>query len=145
MLYEEKTAQGHISYGEPLVASIVRHAVRTAASGQAIPSDSKGRRLKPVRTQAQVAADDGFAMANFDEAGLNITCHIIIRFGSSLSRTAERIDIEVRKAIKTILACDVDRLAIVVTGVLAKNLSRRNLMFVTYKDREREWPKPSKE
>jgi uncharacterized alkaline shock family protein YloU len=96
--------------------------------------------LKIGRTQAASAADDGFVTAAFDETGLNITCYIIIRFGSSLSRTAELIDAEIRKAVYTILGARTGRLAIVVTGVLAKNLSRRNLMFVTYKDRTREWP-----
>ncbi|MDR0817656.1 MAG: Asp23/Gls24 family envelope stress response protein [Clostridiales Family XIII bacterium] len=139
MLYEEQTGRGRISYNEPLVGSIVRHAVRTAANGRALPSDSKGRLLKTGRTQP-AAADDGFITANFDEDGLNITCHIIIRFGSSLSGTSAQIDTEVRKAVRTVLGVYVDRLAIVVTGVLAKNLSRRNLMFVTYKDGARQCP-----
>jgi uncharacterized alkaline shock family protein YloU len=137
MLYEEQTGQGRIYYNEALIGSIVRQAVRTATNDRALPSDSKGRILKTARNQSQAAADDGFVSASFDKTGLNITCYIVIRFGSSLSRIAELIDAEVRRSVHTVLDVSVDRLTIQVTGVLAKNLSRRDLRFVTTGSGER--------
>ena len=134
MFYEENTPSGKISYDKALISGIVLHAVQIAAPDAAFPSDVKGRLLKTGRPARDKALGEDFIEAVFVDENIEISCYIIIKFGASISQTLKNIDDELRKTVRGVIGTELGTLKITVTGLLAKNLTKRKIRYVSHSD-----------
>ncbi|MDR1495370.1 MAG: Asp23/Gls24 family envelope stress response protein [Clostridiales Family XIII bacterium] len=129
MFFKEKTDRGRIRYGENIIGSIARRAIE-ATDGRAVPSDVKGRQLRGEG--ASGAADDAIVDAAFKDDALNVTIYILVRFGSSVTKVCEDIDRAFRAEASHITGVGIGELTISVKGLLAKNVSKRNIEVTTH-------------
>jgi len=140
MFYKENTPVGIIKYEKTLLSGIVLNAVLSVAEGKAFPSDSKGRPMKPEMPTSLSTYGEDFIDAEYDGDEIDITIYLIVKFGVVLSKTMEQIDLAIRKTIFEALGSKARDNKIIVTGVLSKNLSRRNLTYVFHADKTSEIP-----
>jgi uncharacterized alkaline shock family protein YloU len=130
-MYKENTEYGGISYGDAVPGSIVKRIVRDM-EGRILLSTPKG---KPLKLEGRTAADEsGFIETEYAGGRLDMTVYVITRFGVSIQAAAAELTAGIRREAPGILGVKPDRIQIVITGVLSKNLSRRNVTVETYAD-----------
>jgi uncharacterized alkaline shock family protein YloU len=126
MLYKEKTGRGKIRYGENIIGSIARRAVEET-DGRAVLADVKGRQIRNDGT-----ADDAVVDATFSDGVLDVRIYILVRFGSSIKNVCNDIDRIFRSEVLKITGAEVSKLTIAIKGLLAKNISKRDIEVTTH-------------
>ncbi|MDR2156916.1 MAG: Asp23/Gls24 family envelope stress response protein [Clostridiales Family XIII bacterium] len=124
MLFTETTGLGTIRYDQHIIGNIIRHVV-AETDGAALLSDPKGRiRRNPGKPDND---DVSFMELKRTKEALDIRCCVVVKFGAGIQRTASVISGAVRREVSRITGETVGTVTIVVTGVLAKNLSKRHI------------------
>jgi uncharacterized alkaline shock family protein YloU len=133
MIYKETTEFGSVSFGDTLPGNAVKRVV-LGMDGKFLLSSPKGKQL---RSSGRPHGDDySFIETEYVDGSVNITLYVILRFGISIASAVHELDEAVRHEIASVLAIEPNRVRIVVTGVLSKNLSKRNIAVETYADTE---------
>ncbi|MEA4923494.1 MAG: Asp23/Gls24 family envelope stress response protein [Eubacteriaceae bacterium] len=64
----------------------------------------------------------------FDEKGVpSIKFFVIIRFGSSITRTTNSLIEDIHNGVRTFLGVEPDSISVVVAGMISKNIAKRNI------------------
>ncbi|MDR3071893.1 MAG: Asp23/Gls24 family envelope stress response protein [Clostridiales Family XIII bacterium] len=134
MLYKKITEYGSISFDKAIVAKIVRNIV-SAHEKRVFFSDAKGRLHRNL--MKEMSEDTSFLEANYREEDntLDLCLYFILRFGTSIRGTAEVLTEAIRRDIPSIIGCRVDRVDIVITGVLSRKLLKNRTEVTTYADK----------
>ena len=64
---------------------------------------------------------------NFGEQGLDVRVFIVLRFGTSITRATNHLVDELHKRIKAMTGAEPNSVAVVVTGMISKNIARRHI------------------
>ena len=64
---------------------------------------------------------------NLAKTGLDIRIYIAIRFGTSISMVTENLIEDIKYNIEKITSLEANSIAIVVTGMISKHMTRRNI------------------
>jgi hypothetical protein len=131
MIYKERTEFGSIGFGDTVPGNAVKRVV-SGMDGKLLLSNPKG---KPLRSSGKPFGDDySFIETYYKNGCVNITLYVILRFGVSITVAVNELDEGVRREVAAITSMRPNRVKIVITGVLSKNLSKRNIMVETYAD-----------
>jgi uncharacterized alkaline shock family protein YloU len=125
MLYKTETGQGSISIGGNVIVRIIFEAT-AKLSGRAFLSNHKGKMI--ARKQRLGAFDlKDYCEMTMGTQGLDIRVFILIRFGTSIGAVTEQLIEYIKTDIEKMTGIEVNSIAIVVSGLLSKKISRRNI------------------
>jgi uncharacterized alkaline shock family protein YloU len=131
MIYKESTEFGSIGFGDTVPGNVVKRVV-SGMDGKLLLSNPKG---KILRSSGKPFGDDySFIETDYKNGSVDITLYVILRFGVSITGAANELDEGVRREIANVTCMRPNRVKIVITGVLSKNLSKRNIVVETYAD-----------
>ncbi|QHI73825.1 Asp23/Gls24 family envelope stress response protein [Aminipila terrae] len=125
MLYKEETENGSIIIGKAVIAKIV---TETAAQfkGKVLISNYKN---KATAFAAKIGVTDD--INNMDitmgEKGLDIKLYIVVKFGTSIGMVTNTLINDIHDKVYQYTSIEPNSVAIVVTGMISKNIARRNI------------------
>jgi len=129
MLYTENTGFGSVGFGAHVLGYIVKHAFE-GMNGRFRASDPKGR---TPRGAAKPNSDDlSFLKAEINDGMVDLTVYAVIRFGAGIKVSAAALTDAIRAEVPLVTGLNVNRMTVVITGILSKNISRRNIEVTTY-------------
>jgi uncharacterized alkaline shock family protein YloU len=127
-MYKETTEFGTIKISDSVPGSAVKRVVANM-EGRVLLSTPKGR---------QSGDEHSFIVTEYADGRVDITLYIILRFGVSIQTVARELADGVRAEIPRVLGISPNLIRIVITGLQARNLSRRNIVVETYADADAE-------
>lgn len=125
MLYREYTKQGSIIIRKPVIGRIVLEAVNQF-QGRAMISNHKGKIVRIKHRYGVPDASDHMDIS-YSHKGLDLRIFIAIRFGTSISMVTEQLIQDIKQNIEKYTGIEANSIAIVVTGLISKQLTRRNI------------------
>lgn len=125
MLYIRETEQGSITIRKPVIGSIIIKAIGRQ-NGRVLLSNHKGKLIRIKYKHGSIDASD-FIEITFDEKGVDIRFFIAIKFGTSISMVTEQLIQELKRDIEYLTGLEANSIAVVVTGLIAKQITRRNI------------------
>jgi len=125
LLYKEETKEGTIYIDKPVVGKIILEAVEQF-SGKVLLSNHKGKTSGIVPIIGGID-DRNFMDIEVGEKGIDIRFYIVIRFGTSINKVTEALIERIKKNIELITGLAVESIVVVVTGILSKQMVRRNI------------------
>lgn len=125
MLYRVETEDGSIGITRAVIARIVTEAVEQF-HGKVWISNAKGKVLGVGRKLVGMDESD-FVQIEAGDKGLDIRLNIVIRFGTSIGMVTEQLIEDIKQHIEEFTGIEVNSTAIVVTGLISKQMTRRNI------------------
>lgn len=120
-----KKDRGNIYISEHVIAQLVVEQIE-AMRGRVLVATDKGKRISPVSKFLGVDRTDSVEV-KADEGELTIRVYVIIRIGVSISKTLDLLIENIKKRVEDSTGVVPSSVAVVVSGVLAKNVARRNM------------------
>ena len=128
MLKRENTKFGVITYDENLVVQLVLKAL-DAWDGKVWPvsyNDSLPDAVLVFRNAGEIAPE---IQCSWSEAGVLVDISVILRFGISIKTFAKDVICSTAADIQKTLGMPVDDIRIHITGVAAKRVAKRDMVF----------------
>lgn len=130
-MFEQTNDLGQIQFSKNVIYRICSDAAQ--AAGDARIKNYKGRynAKKPGLLNAFSPGDDDEDAIEIVEAGqtLRLTVHIVVRFGVSISATAEAILDYVYREIESLFGIRPAHVTVIVTGIESKTIAKRHIEF----------------
>lgn len=125
MLYKEETENGSIIIEKAVIAKIVTETV-FQFNGKVLISNYKN---KATTFAAKIGVTDD--INNMDiamgEKGLDIKLYIVVKFGTSIGMVTNTLINDIHDKVYELTSIEPNSVAIVVTGMISKNIARRNI------------------
>ena len=126
LLYKLDTMDGAILIDKTVVGKIIAEAVGQF-NGKVLISNHKGKVVSGFVAKFGVMDDVSSMEINLGTNGLDIRFFILIRFGTSINRVTEQLIETIKKNTEEITGLEVNSIAVVVTGIVSKQMVRRNI------------------
>lgn len=125
MFYKIESQFGHISVEKAVIGKLVTEAV--ASFGGKILLANKKKKMPGF--VAKIGGMDDASNMEFvwGEKGLDIRVFIMIRFGTSISRTTDQLIQFIKSGLEEHLDIQANSVAVVVTGMFSKQIAARNI------------------
>lgn len=127
-------------YGEIMVTT---HAVGTLIldiidqfDGKVLLSNHKGRVSGLVSRLSGSDGIDNMEISFSDDGTPEIKIYVVIRFGTSIAKTTNKIIEDIHAAVTTVFGREPSSIFVVVSGTISKNIARRNIEVSKYYDSE---------
>ena len=125
MLYNHETQEGIISIDKHVIGIIILEAVKQF-EGKVLLSNHKGKTSGIVPKIGGID-DRSYMDIDIGEKGIDIRFYIVIRFGTSINKVTEVLIGRIKKNTEQITGLEVNSIAVVVTGIVSKQMVRRNI------------------
>ncbi len=124
-MFTVETRLGTISVGKNIIGKIITEVIKSF-HGKVILSNHKGKVPKFVPKIGN--GDDSSNMEiTLSENGLDIRVFVVLRFGTSITQVTNRLADDIHSRIKTMTGMEPNSVAIVVTGMISKNIAPRHI------------------
>jgi uncharacterized alkaline shock family protein YloU len=120
MLYETNSSLGTISVDRAVLCGVIRREAERF-QGKVLLSNHKGKVNSARKGGGQ------FAEFSWGARGLDIRIFIVVRFGTSIGGVADAMIDGVKKSVEAFSGIEINSVAVVISGVLSKNLSKRSI------------------
>ncbi|GAB1475294.1 hypothetical protein MASR2M70_01260 [Bacillota bacterium] len=124
-LYYTETSYGSVKIRRPVIGRIVMEAI-SKFGGRVRITNHKGKIIKPKEKYGTPDATDFFEIA-MAEKGLDLRIYIAIKFGMSIGLVTEQLIDDVKTDIEAITGIEANSIAVIVTGLISKQISPRNI------------------
>lgn len=125
MLYRNENEHGSIILEKAVFAKIVTETV-AQFNGKVLISNYKN---KATTFAAKIGVTDD--ISNMDigmgEKGLDVKLYIVVKFGTSIGMVTNTLIKDIHDKIYEFTSVEPNSVAIVVTGMISKNIARRNI------------------
>ncbi len=125
MLYKIQTELGDISIEKAVLRKIVTECI-SKFDGKVMLANRKGQ-LSSIVTRMGVIDENNYILISNNNNEIEIKIYIVINFGTSISMVTEQLLNDIKESIKIITNIDNLNITIVVVGMMAKQLVRRNI------------------
>lgn len=125
MLYKEETENGSIIIGKAVIAKIVTETV-AQFKGKVLISNYKNKATAFV-AKIGVTDDINNMDITMGEKGLDIKLYIVVKFGTSIGMVTNTLINDIHDKVYQYTSIEPNSVAIVVTGMISKNIARRNI------------------
>jgi len=125
MLYRIETDEGNITLSKAVIGKIVMESIEQF-SGRVLITNHKGKIVRLKQKFGVTAATDNMEIIMGDN-GLDIRIFIAIKFGTSIGMVTEHLIQGIKYDIERLTGLEANSIAVVVTGLLSKQMSRRNI------------------
>lgn len=126
MLYRVETKEGTISIDRAVINRIIAEAIE-AFQGRVFISNHKGK-VPNLTGKAALSDDKNYAEVSIGAKGIDIRVYIVIRFGTSINKVTEQLIATIKKNTEEFLGIEANSIAIVVTGMISKQMVKRNIV-----------------
>lgn len=126
MLYKLETKEGIISIDRVVINRIIAEAIE-AFQGKVLISNHKGKVIGRSG-KFNLGDDKSHSEIEIGAKGLDIRVYIVIRFGTSINKVTEQLLSTIKGNIEEFLGIEVNSIAIVVTGMISKQVAKRNIV-----------------
>lgn len=125
MLYRIETDEGNITLSKAVIGKIVMESIEQF-SGRVLITNHKGKIVRLKQKYGVTDATDNMEIIMGDN-GLDIRIFIAIKFGTSIGMVTEQLIQGIKYDIERLTGFEANSIAVVVTGLLSKQMSRRNI------------------
>lgn len=123
---------GHIDVGRHTIGRIISEAV-DYFDGKIMLSSSRGKVITQGKKAGTIDKTDYFDF-NFADGNLEISINVVIRFGNSISKITDQFIKQIQKELSVHLEMEAYHISITITGILSKQLAKRNIRIDYYND-----------
>lgn len=121
-----ETELGTIKVAKSVMGNIIKDVI-DSFGGKVIVSNSKGKITNQLPKLGPKEEYSDIAIELTEEGLLNISIYIILKFGTSIKYTTEKIIADIRTSIKETTAMDVNEITVTVTGMMSKHIAPRHI------------------
>ena len=121
-----KTELGTITVAKSVIGNIVKDVI-DSFDGKVIVSNSKGKITNQLPKLGSKEEYSDVVIELTEDGLLNITIYVILKFGTSIKATTEKIIKDLRTLIKETVAMDVNEIDVTVTGMMSKHIAPRHI------------------
>ncbi|MBQ9708043.1 MAG: Asp23/Gls24 family envelope stress response protein [Firmicutes bacterium] len=130
-MFKIDTVHGNIHYEENIIRKIVEKGVDSFGGKVLLYNNSKrllavGSGRKPA-SSLQTGGANTIRINDDGEGNLDITVYLVVRFGASISKVTDDLLDYIYEYVERITGIIPVKVTVNVTGVLSKNLVRRNI------------------
>lgn len=125
MFYKKETEDGYISIEKTVVGKIIIEEVKNF-DGKVLISNHKGR-VPGLVSKIGGLDDISHLEIIMGTKGLDVRVYIVIRFGSSIGRVTNQLIEGIQDKIKELTGIEANSVAVIVTGIISKQFSKRNI------------------
>ncbi|WP_312649153.1 Asp23/Gls24 family envelope stress response protein [Aminipila sp.] len=125
MLYKEETENGSIIIEKAVIAKIVTETV-FPFNGKVLISNYKNK-ATTFAAKIGVTDDINNMEITMGEKGLDIKLYIVVKFGTSIGMVTNTLINDIHDKVYELTSIEPNSVAIVVTGMISKNIARRNI------------------
>jgi len=125
LFYKIETEDGYISIEKTVIGKIIIEEVKKF-DGKVLISNHKGR-VPGIVSKIGGLDDISHLEILMGTKGLDVRVYIVIRFGSSIGRVTNQLIEGIQDNIKELTAIEANSVAVIVTGIVSKQLSKRNI------------------
>ena len=125
MFYKLETEDGYISIEKTVIGKIIIEEVKKF-DGKVLISNHKGR-VPGIVSKIGGLDDISHLEILMGTKGLDVRVYIVIRFGSSIGRVTNQLIDGIQENIKELTGIEANSVAVIVTGIISKLLSKRNI------------------
>ena len=121
-----ETDLGTIKVANSVIGNIIKDVI-DSFDGKVIISNSKGKIPNQLPKLGSKEEYSDVVIELTEEGLLNITVYVILKFGTSIKATTEKLIADIRSSIKETIAMDVNEVDITVTGMMSKHIAPRHI------------------
>lgn len=121
-----ETELGTIKVAKSVIGNIIKDAI-DSFDGKVIVSNSKGKITNQLPKLGPKDEYSDVVIELTDDGLLNISIYVILKFGTSIKATTEKIITDIRALIKETIAMDVNEIDVTVTGMMSKHIAPRHI------------------
>lgn len=125
VLYKIQTELGEISIEKAVLRKIITECI-AKFEGKVMLANHKGQ-LSSLVTRMGVIDENNYILIANNNNIIEIKIYIVINFGTSISMVTEQLLIDIKESVKNITNIDDLNITIIVAGMMAKQLVRRNI------------------
>lgn len=125
MFYKIETEEGFISIEKTVIGKIIIEEVKKF-DGKVLISNHKGR-VPGIVSKIGGLDDISHLDILMGAKGLDVRVYIVIRLGSSIGRVTNQLIDGIQEKIKGLTAIEANSVAVIVTGIISKQFSKRNI------------------
>ncbi len=125
MFYKIETENGYITIEKTVIGKIVIEEVKKF-DDKVLISNHKGR-VPGIVSKIGGLDDISHLEILMGTKGLDVRVYIVIRFGSSIGRVTNQLIDGIQENIKELTDIEANSVAVIVTGIISKQLSKRNI------------------
>jgi len=125
LLYKEETENGSIIIEKAVIAKIVTETV-FPFNGKVLISNYKNK-ATTFAAKIGVTDDINNMEITMGEKGLDIKLYIVVKFGTSIGMVTNTLINDIHDKVYELTSIEPNSVAIVVTGMISKNIARRNI------------------
>lgn len=125
MFYKIETGNGYISIEKTVIGKIIIEEVKKF-DGKVLISNHKGR-VPGIVSKIGGLDDISHLEILMGNKGLDVRVYIVIRFGASIGRVTNQLIDGIQDNINALTAIEANSVAVIVTGIISKQLSKRNI------------------
>ena len=120
------TELGTIKVAKSVIGNIIVDVI-DSFDGRVILSNSRGKVPKQLAYKLSQKDESSEISMELTEEGLNIGVFVVLKFGTSIKETTEKMISDIRNNIKDMTGMEINDLTVTVTGVLSKKLAPRHI------------------
>lgn len=124
-MFTTETGLGTISINKAVIGKIVTEAAEQF-DGKVIISNHKGK-VPGIVSKIGGMDDINNMEINFGENGIDLRVFVVLRFGTSITKVTNRLIDDIHKKIRETMGQEPNSVAVVVTGMISKNIARRHI------------------
>lgn len=121
-----ETDLGTITVAKSVIGNIIKSVI-DSFDGKVIISNSKGKITNQLPKLGPKEEYSDVEIELTEEGLLNINIYVILKFGTSIKATTERMITDIRALIKETIAMDVNEIDVTVTGMMSKHIAPRHI------------------
>jgi len=125
MFYTDTNDLGKIQFDENIIGNIIRK-IADSFHGKVMLSGSRGR-IKKNTARTRNSDDLTFMNMKKTNDGYVIDVYIVLKFGTSIRRTSHEFIDLIKEQVSQITEIPVNKVRIIITGMLSKNFTRRHI------------------
>lgn len=120
------TELGTIKVAKSVIGNIIVDVI-DSFDGKVILSNSKGKVPNHLAYKLGQKDESSEISMELTESGLNIGVFVVLKFGTSIKGTTDRMISDIRNNIKDMTGMEINDLTVTVTGVMSKKLAPRHI------------------
>lgn len=125
MLYKEENEKGSIVIEKAVIMRIISEVV-SQFNGKVVISNYKNK-ARTFYAKIGVSDESNSMDISMGEHGLDIKLYVVVKFGTSINMVTNQLINNIHAKIAEYTTIEPNSVTVVVTGMISKNIARRNI------------------
>jgi uncharacterized alkaline shock family protein YloU len=131
-MFEIENETGKISFSNSIIYTICTDAADSCGGNVTIlhyKSRYTSRRTQLLNSFGTNDTDEPDVVIEEGKDGLKITVYVVVRFGTSMKKAAERIIDHIYTQMEEVMRVRPSKVTVIITGTVSKDIARRHIEF----------------